>query len=121
MIHGSMQTNHLSNSTKENFLTRSNIICNLSFIIQLSHYHQTYEFPPVHMEYKQCEKHCVQDVVQSCREFIQLPQECDGMIAGIATATTVSLKLQDYRNRKLSQREVANKPRGFDYPKWEVN
>jgi hypothetical protein len=93
MIHGSMQTNNLSNSPKEKSLTRSNIICNLSFIIQLSHYHQTYEFPPVHMEYKQCEKHCVQDVVQSCWEFIQLPQERDGMIAGIAT-TTVSLKLQ---------------------------
>jgi hypothetical protein len=27
----------------------------------------------------------------------------------------------DYRKGKLSQREVANKPRGFDYPKWEVN
>lgn len=106
IIHGSMQTNHLGNSTKENSLTRSNIICNLSFIIQLSHYHQTYEFPPVHMEYKQCEKHCVQDVVQSCWEFIQLPQECDGMIAAIATATAISPKLQDYRNRKLSQREV---------------
>lgn len=84
----------LSNFTKEIFLTRSDIVCNLSFIIQLSHYHQTYEFPPVHMEYKQCEKHCIEDIVQSCREFIQLPPECDGMIAGIAMATTVS-QLQD--------------------------
>jgi hypothetical protein len=49
------------------------------------------------MEYKQCEKHCVQDVVQSCWEFIQLPQECNGVIAGIATATTVSLKLTTER------------------------
>jgi hypothetical protein len=44
------------------------------------------------MEHKQCEKHRIEDVVQSCREFIQLPQECDGMIAGIARATKVSLK-----------------------------
>ena len=95
-----MQTNQLSNS-KEKIFTRSNIICNLSFIIQLSHYHQTYEFPPVHMEHKQCEKHCVGDIVQSCREFIHLPQECDGMIAGIARAATVSLKLQGSKKQKV--------------------
>jgi len=57
------------------------------------------------MEHKQCEKHRVQDIVQSCREFIQLPQECDGMIAGIAKSTIVSIKLQGSKKTKSYHKE----------------
>lgn len=53
------------------------------------------------MEHEQCEKHRIEDVVQSCREFILLPQECNGMIAGIARAATVSIKVQGNVNKKL--------------------
>jgi hypothetical protein len=52
------------------------------------------------MEHKQCEKHCVEHIIQRRWEFILLPQEWNGVIAGNARATDVSLKLQSSVNER---------------------
>jgi hypothetical protein len=48
------------------------------------------------MKHKQCEKHCVKNVVQGRWESIQLPQGYDGLVAGMVRTRMVSLNLITY-------------------------
>lgn len=59
-----IQSKHQNSSS-----TWSDIFSYFSPVFQLSHYHRSYEYPPIDMEHQKCYKHGIKDVVHDSEIF----------------------------------------------------
>lgn len=90
------------------FLTRSDVLSHFSSILQLSQDHWAYENPPEHVEHKQHQKHCVENIIHRYRVTFWEIQEFLNIIAGKFNSQQYKWKNRTKSNKIRTSKQKTN-------------